>query len=157
MRYAVAQWLTAAQIYGLDAVYSSTDQVDTVTITGQDPDHRCIATVHLPAYQENRLSMGGPYSGDKEANYTVELILNFWANDVDWIASQDAFDDLIELILKQLRSGGRTLGRPDVVLQAGEWTTGIHVSQSEPTAMDGGQFSQSASVTFEVTEILTQT
>lgn len=157
VRYAVAQWLTAAEIYGLDKVLPAQPQVNQPSTTPQDTNHRCNAVVMLPTYQENRLSMGGPYSGDKEANYTAEIALNFWGNDVDWVCCQDAFDELIEGILKQLRAGGRTLGRPDVILQAGEWTTGIHVQQSEPVPYDGGSYMQTAVITFEVTEILSQT
>lgn len=152
VRTAVADWLRAAEIF--DDIRRGKVQFQTPKFVAGTPNYRCAAYVLLSNAHEARIAMGGPYDGVKQIDYTAHVVMHFWSIDPDWEAAQDQFDERIDLVKAQIRSGGRTLGRPDVVLQAGEWTFGIDDQVSEPVSVAGGLMSIVGGVSFEVTELI---
>ena len=155
VRRAIADWINAAGIPGLQ-VYPGMLAIDDDEIDSS-ANAVCHGYVHLPNDDESRLAMGGPYSGVKENDFDIDLVLKYWSSNEDWLSCQEDFDRIIWFVKAQLRTGGRTLGRPDVVLTAGEWTPGIKVQQSEPVAVNGSTYFQHAVIAFQVTEILMNT
>ena len=157
VRQAIADWLNQVPIDGLDEVKPGKIQVQAPMIRSDGSPYRGLAYVLLGVHgpnHEERIAMGGAYSGVKEIDYAATLVLHQWSASNDWIASQLAFDDTIDAIKAQLRAGGRTLGRPDVILQAGEWTAGIDDQSSEPVALNGGTLSVVTHIDFQVTETI---
>jgi hypothetical protein len=152
VRTAIADWLKAAEIF--DDVKRGKVLFQAPTFAAGAPNCRCVAYVLLASAHESRLATGGPTSGVKEIDYVAHVVMQFWSIDPDWEAAQDRFDEVIDRLKAQIRTGGRTLGRPDVVLQAGEWTYGIDDQVTDPVSIGGGQMTQSASVSFEVTELI---
>lgn len=157
VRTALTQWLQAADIF--DQILAAKVQFQAPTIPAGSNNYRCNAYVLLSQAHESRIAMGGPYSGMKQIDYIARISMHFWSIDPDWVAAQDRFDELIDEVKEQVRSGGRTLGRPDVILQAGEWTYGIDDAVSEPVSLvagpsSGGQMYQTADISFEVTELI---
>ena len=154
VRTAVADTLNTSLIPGLAKVHRSQPYVDVWNNTGYD-DGSIIAYVFIPDESEPRISMGGPYSGQKEVNFAIDLIMYFKDSDKDWELAQDHYDDIKDQIKWQIRGFGRTLQRPDVILQAGEWTPSIRHLQSEPQAIEGGKILIRGVISFEVTVVLT--
>lgn len=152
VRTAIADWLRAAEIF--DDVKRGKVQFQTPKFAAGTPSYRCLAYVLLANAHEARIAMGGPTDGVKQIDYVAHVVMHFWSIDPDWEAAQDQFDERIDLVKAQIRSGGRTLGRPDVVLQAGEWTYGIDDQVTDPVSITGGLMTQTASVSFEVTELI---
>jgi hypothetical protein len=152
VRSALAQWLQAAEIF--DDVRRGKVNWQPPTIPAGSPKYRCNAYVLLSNAHESRLAMGGPTSGVKEIDYTAHVVMHFWSIDPDWETAQDQFDQIIDELKAQIRTGGRTLGRPDVVFQAGEWTFGIDDQVSEPVTFAGSGMTQAASVSLEITELI---
>ena len=153
-RRAVADTLNAALIPGLARVHRSQPWKDIWSATGFD-DGTIIAYVFIGDEQENRIAMGGSFSGEKEINFAVDLIMYFRTSDKDWEEAQDLYDNIKDQIKWQIRAFGRTLQRPDVILQAGEWNPGIRHLQSEPESLDGGKIQIRGVLSFEVTLVLT--
>jgi hypothetical protein len=152
VRTAIADWVKAAEIF--DDVRRGKVQFQTPKFVAGTPNYRTVAYVLLSNAHESRIAMGGPTSGVKQIDYTAHVVMHFWSIDPDWEAAQDRFDEVIDLLKAQIRTGGRTLGRPDVVLQAGEWAAGIDDQVTEPVTVAGAQMTQVASVSFEVTELI---
>ena len=157
VRQAIADWLNSVPIDGLDEVRPGKIQVDAPQFRADGNPYKGLAyvllDVHGPGHEE-RIAMGGAYSGVKQIDYTATLVLHQWSANNDWIASQLAFDDTIDAIKAQIRAGGRTLGRPDVILQAGEWTVGIDDQSTEPVLLNGGMLSVVTDIIFQVTETI---
>lgn len=157
VRQAIADWLNQVAIDGLGDVKPGKVQVDAPRITADGSPYRGVAyvllDVHGPGHEE-RIAMGGPYDGQKQIDYTATLVVHQWSASNDWVTTQLAFDDTIDAIKARIRAGGRTLGRPDVILQAGEWTAGIDDQSTEPVALNGGTLYVTTNIVFEVTEII---
>jgi len=158
VRQAIADWLNSVPIDGLDEVKAGKVPIQSPMIRADGSPYRGLAYVllgvHSPNHEE-RIAMGGAYSGVKQIDYAATLVLHQWSAANDWIAAQLAFDDTIDEVKAQLRAGGRTLGRPDVILQAGEWTVGIDDQSTEPIANNGGQLIVVTHIDFQVTETIT--
>lgn len=157
VRQAIADWLNSVPIDGLDEVQPGKVQVQAPMIRSDGSMYRGLAyvllDVHGPGHEE-RIAMGGAYSGVKQIDYTATLVLHQWSASNDWIAAQLAFDDTIDAIKAQIRAGGRTLGRPDDILQAGEWTVGIDDQSTEPVPLNGGTLYVVTEIIFQVTEAI---
>lgn len=151
VRRAVAEWLQAAQIPGLDCVDRAKKLYDPPTIRAGSPRNRCNSYVLLGKGHEGRIAFGG----EKQIDYRTALVLHFWSVNTDWEAAQDDLDDLIDAVKAQIRSGGHQLGRPADILQAGEWKAGIDDDPTEPVSIGGGLIYVVCPVIFEVTEIIT--
>ena len=158
VRQAIADWLNSVPIDGLDEVQPGKIQIQSPVIRADGNPYKGLAYVLLGVRNlnhEGRIALGGPYSGEKMIDYAATLVLHQWSAANDWIAAQLAFDDTIDAIKAQIRAGGRTLGRPDVILQAGEWTPGIDDYSTEPMLLNGGTLTVVTDLTFQVTEIIT--
>lgn len=158
VRQAIADWLNQGSIDGLDEVQAGKIQVQSPMIRADGSPYRGLAYVLLGVHgpnHEHRIAMGGPYSGEKMIDYTATVVLHQWSASNDWIASQLAFDDTIDAIKARIRAGGRTLGRPDDIMQAGEWTPGIDDRSTEPVLLNGGQLAVVTEILFQVTEVIT--
>jgi hypothetical protein len=152
VRTAAATWLEAAEIF--DRVDAAKVLYQAPTFTAGSAKDRCNAYILLGPDHEGRIADGGPYSGMKLIDYVARVVMHFWSIDSDWVAAQLRFDERVEACKAQVRSGGRTLGRPDVVLQAGEWTFGIDADVDEPVALNGGTLFSTGDVSFQISEVI---
>lgn len=157
VRQAIADWLNQVTIDGLDEVKPGKVQIQSPQIRADGTPYRGLAyvllNVHGPGH-EARIAMGGPYDGQKQIDYVATLVVHQWSASNDWVTAQFAFDGTVDAVKARLRAGGRTLGRPDDILQAGEWTAGIDDQSTEPVATNGGLLYVATEIVFEVTEII---
>ncbi len=155
-RHALADWLEAAQIEGLDKVHAGIMYSIPWDEHGSGSEYSCQAVVNIRPRRETRIAGGGlgPPNGQKMITSGAEVRIYFRSADPDWLAAQDAFDDICEAIVKQIRAGGRTLGRPDDILSAGEFEAGIVQDNAEPAADAGGVMFASCQVRFEIQEVI---
>jgi len=158
VRTALAQWLTAQRIGGLDHVYRS-----------QPPDaaldryrngaaaYSCQAWIRLPDDDEKRLVMTGPVlPTGKIIHYLVHLIIwhrSYEPGELDWADDEDDYDRIFDGIKDALRAGGRQLGRPEVVLSAGEYREGLRGKHAEPELVDGA-VDREGVLSFYVTQVV---
>lgn len=162
IRHAAADWLTAAEIPGLIKVYPAKLPFQAPRFSAGNNSARAMGYVLVDVHsrgREKRIAFGGAEGGEKQIDHPLTLVINFWApgptGDEDWLAAQDAFDDIFEGTLEQIRGGGRTLGRPDAILSAGEAPYGIEDRWTEPVALAGGTLGAVAEIVFWTTEIIT--
>lgn len=161
VRHTLAEWLSAAQIPGLDHVYPGKPQeiLWGAYATGGS-SHLCQAYIIVSRRRETRIAGGEADvltqrpQGQKEITSTVTIVVFFRSTDPDWLAAQDTYDDITEAMTQQLRGGGRALGRPDVIIAAGEFAAGIEQQDDEPEALDGGVMQTACGITLEVKEII---
>jgi len=153
VRHAAADWFNAAQIPGLDYVYPGKPREINWANYGSGTN-LCQAWVFIAPRREHRIAYGGDNSGEKEINSLARLVVTFRSTNSDWLEAQDDMDDITESIVEQLRAGGRKLGRPDVVLSAGEFEAGIEQDDDEPVALAGGIMQAVCVIAFEITEII---
>lgn len=159
VRTAVANWLTAQHIQGLDHVYRSRPPEVSFTeyVTG-DSAYRCQAYVVIPEDAEQRLAFTGPVlPTGKLIHYRVQI--EFWhrvyeISELDWDDAEDDYDRIIDSVKDALRAAGRQLGRPDVVLAAGENRAGIATRHELPELLDGGTSQRNGTVAFEVAQYI---
>lgn len=159
VRTAIATWLTAQHIQGLDHVYRSrppeVDFTEYVTGTSQ---YRCNAYVWLPDDEETRYVLTGPVlPTGKLIHYAA--ILEFWhrvyeISEGDWDDAEDDYDRIIDAVKDCIRGGGRQLGRPDIVFSVGEYRTGIVSQHEQPVMLDGGTAQRTGTLRFEVTQTI---
>lgn len=145
VREAVAEWITAQHVGGLQRVWSAAqgpDRVDWEAVAVGTGDPRCQATVTIPRVSESRTAGTGPTNpGGKTAHYDVELELQYLsALPMEWADAIDDFDRIVDAVKDCVRARGRDLGRPDVILQAGEWPKDGSITDEvdEPVNIDGG-------------------
>ena len=159
VRTAVANWLTAQHIQGLDHVYRSRPPEVTFAeyVTGTSA-YRCQAYVFLPDDDEKRYTLTGPVlPTGKIIHYRV--VLELWhrvyeISEDDWADAEDDYDRIIDAVKDCLRAGGRQLGRPDVVFSIGEYMQGIQTRHDLPVMLEGGTSQRNGTVMFEVTQTI---
>lgn len=159
IRRALAAWLTAQHIQGLDHVYSSRPpEVDfTEYVTGTS-SFRCDAYVFLASDEETRLTLTGPVlPTGKIIHYRA--VFEVWhrvyeLGDQDWADAEDDYDRIIEAIKDGLRAQGRTAGRPELIFSLGEFRSGITTQHALPEMLDGGTAQRNGTVEFEVTQTI---
>lgn len=160
VRHATADWFEAAQIPGLDHVYPGKPlEILWADYATGSSAHMCQAYVLIDRRPEVRLAGGSPGgngqapNGQKEIHSQVRVTVWFRSTDPDWLEAQDEFDDIVEAMIHQLRVT-RTLGRPDVILSAGEFSAGIVQQNEEPDADEGGVMFAGCTISFQATEVI---
>lgn len=165
VRYAIAEWIEAQRIQGLDTVHRTDpgpDKIqwdDAALSTG---DYHAQLTVALPSDDEDRLAYTGPTDpGGKLVHYSVELGLYHLGGEPDsWLESEDDYDRIVERLKDAVRGRGRDLGRPDVILQVGEYprTSGISTDHEPAVAVAGaGGIFRRGTIRFTVSQYLPMT
>lgn len=159
VRTALAQWLTAQRIQGLDHVYRSQppDAALERYRTGA-PAYSCQVWVRLPDDEETRLSMTGPTSPTgKIIHYLAELVVwhrSYEPSELDWADDEDDYDRVYDAIKDALRAGGRQLGRPEAIFSVGEYRTGLEGRHAEPAADGDGPVDREGTLRFWVTQVI---
>lgn len=141
-RNAIADWITAQNIFGLDDFSASAKTPDRVDFNEFEhrADGSCQAFVTIPKEREAREAGTGPTDrGGKMMHFDVMIdVWHAWFTG-DWTDSEDDYDRIIDAIKDAIRGPGRDLGRPEVVLQVGEWPreASIEGDHDEPVWADG--------------------
>lgn len=137
------------------AVYSSFPKVlDPAAYFAQNVPTGCAAVVHLTSEHEHRLSLGGPHSGVKRLDTTVDVHLFSQSKQPKAEDAMDDFDALVESLKERIRADRELgTGTGGAVWQAGEDMSGRY---SEPVTV--GQVTQIwAVISFTATEMLVGT
>lgn len=162
VRQAVAQWVTAQAVPGVQKVWAAIqgpDRIDWEAEGLATSGPRCQIVVLVGRITEERVATTGPTNfGGKLRHYPIVLEIHFnSALPDEWEAAQDAYDAIVDR-LKECASGpGRDLGRPDFILQAGEFPgeASMESDAEEPIDMDGGIYI-TGTVEFTVSQYLQQ-
>ncbi len=160
IRTAVAEWVTAQRIQGISDVYRTPrgpDGVDWEAAASGTTGPRCIVVVRIPRVSEDRVAGTGPTNpGGKLAHYETELEIHYQGDDPDgWEAAVIDVDRVVDRLKDCLRGNGRDAGRPDVVLQMGEFPREGSISDEidDPVSVDGGIYVTGA-VSFTVSQYM---
>jgi hypothetical protein len=165
IRTILADWVIAQRIGNVAHVYATVPTVewrfDAWPTTGTG--FAALVAVHLGPDTEDRAAYTGPVDpGGKLVHYAAELRVKHWAyeldDDQDSTAAQDDFDRVADALKDCLRGRGRDLGRPEIVLHAGEWPreAGLTFTPAEPVD-DNGSILRAGTLSFNVTQYLTTT
>ena len=158
MRTALAQWLMAQRIQGLDHVYRSVPPETALELyrTGEST-YSCQAWVKLPTDREGRLAQVGPVlTTGKIIHYEVELEIwhrSYVPGEKDWADDEDDYDRIYEALKDCLRGSNRTVGRPDAIVQVGEHG-GITGHHAEPETTQNGAVDRTGTLSFTVTQVI---
>lgn len=155
VRTAVAEWIAQANIPHLNNIQKSHPK----RFNFQDSSYageltRAAGVVFIRREEESRVAIGGANDGWKRVDYDV--IFQIFCHSMQTY-SQDAMDDfdqIVDAVKAQLRSGGHRLGKTDgdVIWQAAE--EAISVDYGEPMTNDGGATEIWAGINFTVTEMI---
>lgn len=164
IRYTVAAWITAQRIQGLDHVYPTLPpywNFDSFDHTGDD--FGALVAVTIPSDSEDRLAFTGPTdSGGKLVHYPIRLRFmhaSYTIADDDLAAaSEDDYDRIYEALKDCFRADGRDLGRPDVILVAGDYPRvgSLVGSHNDPVIANGGSIWREGSLALTVSQYLTE-
>lgn len=158
MRTALAQWLTAQRIAGLDHVYRSQPPQEALErYRNGQASYSCQAWVRLSEDEEKRLVMTGPVlPTGKIIHYEVELSIwhrSYEPGEQDWADDEDDYDRIVEALKDCLRADGRQLGRPEAVFSVGEYHEGIRGRHAEPETVDGA-VDRTGVLSFVITQVI---
>jgi hypothetical protein len=154
VRNAVGDWVAQAAIPNLTQIYTSfPKRINFEANAAPGQLSRAVGVVFISAENEERVAVGGAYDGWKRCDYDVEF--QIFCHSMQNYA-QDAmedFDNIIDAVKEQLRSGGHRLGKEngDVIWQAAE--PSITVTYGEPKTNDGGAVEIWAGINFIVTQM----
>lgn len=164
VRRTVANWIIAQRIGNVAHVYDSLPpqwRFDAWPSTGTGFAALVAVRIGPDPDVEDRLAYTGPRDpGGKLVHYPVQLRVRHWTYELDDAqdssASEDDYDRVIDALKDCLRGVGRDLGRPEIVLSAGEWPRegGIAHTPEEPVD-DGGSLLRAGVVSFNVSQYLT--
>lgn len=156
-RNAVANWLTAGNIAGVDKIFTVWPlRLDFNNYSSGV--HRCQIVVVIESENEIRIALGGSHSGKKRIDYlvTVEVYHNSTANEPQ--EALDNYDAIIDGVKARLRAD-RMAGQTDdsIVWQMGEGPFGIQTEFLVPDNWQvGGQpIEFYGRIRFEVTQWIT--
>lgn len=162
VRQAVAQWIEAQQVFGLQRMWAATqgpDRVNWEAVAVGTSGPRCQGIVTVGRITEERVASTGPDNfGGKLIHYPIVLELHYNSGlPEEWEAAQDAYDAIVDRLKDCVRGAGRDIGRPDFVLQVGEYPAEASVESEadEPVNMDGGIYI-AGTVEFTVSQYLQQ-
>jgi hypothetical protein len=148
-RNAAKDWLRAQRIPGLETVHASQSGPDGIvwedSVLSSGRFHAQLV-ISIPADSEDRLAYAGSNDpGGKMLHLDMEFELHHIGGEAgEWEASEDDYDRIVEAIKDALRGAGRDFGRPDVVLQVGEYPRvgGIRTEHEAPVDVSGACFRQ---------------
>lgn len=162
VRTAVRDWIDAQNIPGLSRIFRTLnasrdwDEADT-----DDLGCMALAWIHIPREIESRAALVGPDNpGGKDITYDVELHITHLSADPSVTGEEDAqrsYSRLVDRLKDTLRGSGRDLGRPDTILQAGDWPRdgGIEARHAEPEHdEESGYTYRSGQISFVVSQYL---
>ena len=155
VRAAVASWISAANVSGLNQVLTSFPKRINFQVNSQAGQiNRAAGVVFLASETEARVAIGGAYNGWKRVDYEVDFQIFHHSMARNSEDAMDSFDTIIDGVQNQLRAGGHTLGLSDgsVIWQAAE--PGISVNYGEPLTNDGGATETWAAIRFTVTQMI---
>lgn len=161
IRTTLKAWIDAQQVAGLDFVYPgepSEWQFDDKRRAGSG--YACLVGIVIAHDDEDRTAYTGPADpGGKMAHYDVDLIVRHITYNADeasgGITDEDERDRVIEALKDCLRGQGRDLGRPDVVLAAGEEPRQAGISTTyDPMSVDGSIVWRDATISFRVSQYI---
>lgn len=159
---ALAEWFMAQHIGGLNAVQPTPrgpDRVDWEADAVGTSGPRCQAVIAMPRARESREAGSGPDgSGGKMAHYDVELELYYLGGELlEWQAAQFDFWRIVDALKDCLRGNGRDAGRPDVILQVGEWPREDSITDvlDDPIDAEGGIYI-TGTLSFTVSQYMQQ-
>jgi hypothetical protein len=157
---AVAEWIMAQHVLGLDAVQCTprgTDRVDWEADAVGTSGPRCVGILLVPRVSEDRVAGTGPVNpGGKLAHYETELELHYLSGEPDdWEAATFDFYRIVDALKDCLRGSGRDANRPDVVLQLGEYPREGSITDDldDPVSADGGIYC-TGTVSFTVSQYM---
>lgn len=143
IRKTVAAWIDSGNITGLGYIYPGTPPEGVLDENQPGSLYRSVLFVHAGDISEDRAASTGPADpGGKVAHYSIMLTLGHRCTSVqvaDWWQAEDDHDRILDAVKDRFRGAGRDLGRPDVVLQAGDWPAqgSIHSETDPPIYNDG--------------------
>lgn len=157
-RHILQQHLVGLDISGIDRVYRGTPPEELFD-PGVGATYACLVGIHVGEISETRAVFTGPTDpGGKDAHFDVELIMHHQAYDANadgpggWEDAEDDHDRILDALKDGMRGANRDLGRPDVILQVGEWPKdgGIR-SETDRPYYDGGTRDQWTTIFFTIT------
>jgi hypothetical protein len=158
VRTALAQWLMAQRIQGLDHVYRSRPPEAALDLyrNGAAP-YSCQAWITMPSDGEERLVKTGPIlPTGKIIHYTVRLEIwhkSYEPGENDWADDEDDYDRIYDALKDCLRAGGRQIGRGDAIVSVGEFREGLAGQHGEPEE-DDGAVERNGALSFIVTQVI---
>ena len=155
VRQNVGTWVASASVPHLNQIFTSfPKRINFQQNSTAGEMTRAAGVVFISAENEERIAVGGPNSGWKRVDYSVEFqiychSLQNYAQD-----AMDDFDNIVDAVKDKLRAGGHRLGLSDgdVIWQAAE--PQITVSYGEPKTNDGGATEIWAAISFTVTQMI---
>lgn len=162
VRTAVRDWIDAQSIPGLSRIFRTLSAArDWDEADVDDLGCMALASIHIPRDSESRAALTGPNDpGGKDITYDVELhVVHLSPNDGN-SGEEDAqrsYSRLLDRLKDAMRGAGRDLGRPEVILQAGDWPRdgGLQCRHNEPEHdEESGYTYRSGMLTFVVSQYL---
>lgn len=161
MRTILQQHLTGLHIPGVDKIYRGMP-VELVYDTAAGSLYACLVGLHIADISETRGAQTGPADpGGKDAHYTTTIYMwhRAFAGDETgpggWEEAEDDHDRILDALKDGLRGANRDLGRPDVVMQAGEWPReGSITSATQEPYFNAGVRDQWSTITFTITQYM---
>lgn len=158
VRTALAQWLTAQRIQGLDHVYRAQPPETALDrYRNGAAAYSCQAWFKVRSDSEQRLVKSGPVlPTGKIVHYGVDLEIwhkSYSPGEEDWADDEDDYDRIYEAIKDALRAAGRTAGRPDALVSIGEFREGLAGQHADPVE-DNGAVERSGVLSFVVTQVI---
>jgi hypothetical protein len=161
VRTILANWIIAQRIAGIDHVYLAKPmewRFEAWAHTGTG--FGALVAVRLSDDSEDRTAYTGPTDpGGKTVHYAAELRIKHWSYELDDAqddpASEDDYDRIVDALKDCLRGPGRDLGRPEIVIAAGEWPRqgGITSHHEEPIVNEGSVLRE-GTISFTVSQYL---
>lgn len=158
VRNALKDWIDAQDIPGVAQIYLSlrpSVDWDLVEIAGVD--HATLIYINIPRSNESRqANTGSDNPGGKEIIYSAELrVLHHGMSVDDWDDAAQDYARICDRLKDCLRAEGRSLGRPDVILMAGDWPGEIVVMHADPSFdEEAGTVERQGQINFDIYQYL---